>query len=208
MFIHFENWANYMGGIDARIPNQGTAIKAYATFSDPRDFFQNPALAVVEVNHEPFTIDEMFNYGDQREGYSGIGLESDLSRAHEMSLRFQPEIPLDDIAKKTVRAMMRLSHSSEFPAATNAMLAKDIDGTWYFNHPFSLFHGFEKLAPRKGRNMAIHFDILSPDSLELLSRVFDWNDASKLVPIREGKKIREADLARIFQEGNPKGKEF
>lgn len=196
-----------MSGIDKRIPNQGEVIKAYGTFTDPRDFFQDPNLAVMEFSHAPFLESEVFSYGQQREGYTGATLEEDLSRVTEMGLRFQPEIPLDDIAKKTTRAMVRLAHSTEFPAASAAMLALDPDGRWHFNHPFSLFHGFEKLTRKPERSMAIHFDIISPNSLELLGKVFDWKDPEKLVPIREGKRLREVDLGRIFQEGNPHGKE-
>lgn len=207
MFIHFENWSNYMSGIDKRIPNQGKVIKAYATFTDPRDFFQDASLAVLEFSHQPFKPDEEFFY-DGREGYTGAGLEADLSRTTEINLRFQPQIPLDEIAKKTTRTMMRLAHSEEFPAATAAMLARDPDGNWHFNHPFSLFHGFERLTRSPERSMAVHFDIISPQSLKLLSKVFDWEDPDRLVPTREGKRQREEDLGKIFQEGNSHSKEY
>ncbi len=208
MYIHFENWSNYMSGIDSGIPNQGKVIKAYGTFTDPRDFFQDPNLVVLEFSHAPFLESEVFAYGQQREGYTGDTLEHDLSRVTEMGLRFQPEIQLDDVAKKTTRAMIRLAHSSEFPAATAAMLALDPDGRWHFIHPFSLFHGFEKLTIKPERSMAIHFDIISPNSLELLSKVFDWEDPGRLVPIREGKRIRESDLRSIYQEGASRSKEY
>lgn len=207
MFIHFEDWSHYMGGLDKRIPNQQKAIKAYGSFTDPRDFLDDQQLFVMEVNHQPFLQDEVFQYGDSRAGYTGVGLEEDLSRAHQMSLRFKPTVPLDDIAKKTTRAMIRLAHSKDFPAAIDAMNARDLDGNWYFNHPFSLLHGFERLTRSRLRSMAIHFDILSPNSLDLLSKVFDWEDSSRLVPIREGLRLRESDISSYFPEGNPNPRE-
>ncbi len=206
MFIHFEDWSHYMNGIDSRIPHQGKVIKAYGTYTDPRDFFQDPDIAVLEFNHDPFLDNEVFSYGS-REGYGGATLEYDLSRVTDMDLRFQPEIPLDDIAKETTRAMVRLAHSKEFPAARAAMLARDSDGNWHFNHPFSLFHGFERLTRNPERSMAIHFDIISPQSLDLLGMVFDWREEKRLVGVREGKRIRESDFSTFFPEGNPQGKE-
>lgn len=201
MYVHFENWSRFARAADPRIPSSGHVIKAYASISDPRDLFDKKDVFTLEYSHKMFKSGEKFSYNG-REGYSGDELENDLVRSHEMPLRFKPVLPLDELSKQTTRTLMRLMHSREFPVVQQAMLAKDTEGKWYFEHPFSMLHGFEKLDQRAIRSISIHLDIISPNSLELLTKLFDWKDEGKLLEVREGVKLREHDLQAYGNEGN------
>jgi len=199
MFVHFENWSRFARAADPRIPSSGHVVKAYASFSNPRDLLDRNDLFILEYTHEKFKSDEKFSY-EGREGFSGGELETDLIRSHEMPLRFKPILPLDELSKQTTRTLMRFMHSSEFPVVQQAMLAKDTEGKWYFEHPFSMLHGFEKLDQRAIRSMSIHLDIISPNSLGLLRNLVNWKDESKLLDVREGVKLREHDLQLFGKE--------
>lgn len=208
MFVHFENWSSKQYLVDPRIPKSGNIIKAYTSFSDPREALGNDKLFILEFDHSPFHSHEKFAYKN-RKGYDGAKLEEDLENAMNLKLRFHPSQELSQVAKQVSRTLIRLGHSEIFPVIKDAMELTNDTGIFFFNHPFSVMHGFEKLGQHPKRDLAVHLDIIANHSFDLLKKLFDWQNEELLLKDREGSKFRKMELEKLgYIEGERRSKEY
>src|SRR3989344_505719 len=189
--LHFEDWTNDLtiATLDQKgLPHVGRVIKVFATKSDPRGVYRRPDLRVLPVPDEEFSFSEQYDYPNRN--YNGHELEADLNR-----------LSLDDVGKRTVRALFRFANSPEMRFCQRAMMATRPDGTWLIDHPFADIDGIVQAEKDPKRTNAIHLDVFLPQSIQALRKIVDLKNSLQILPAHEGlnRRLEEYPLTEGFR---------
>lgn len=187
MYLFFSDWSQFLPLLEARgIPHGGRIIKAYAVKQDPKITLKKPGLVVLESTTQPFTKDEVFDYGE-RGTYKGPKLEEEMQR-----------LGLSAIASQTIRALFRFANAKENAFCQYAMSIQ-VEGRWFIDHPFGGLHGLDKaIEDPERRSRSIHLDIFTERSLTVLRRIIDFERPELLAKSIE---VQRLINGRLFLEG-------
>ncbi len=165
MFIYFEDWTVpiYIDSLNKKsLRNEGRLIKAFASPIDPRKFFNQPKIKVLEVSSKNL-LSERFDYGN-RGVYDGEEIEEELEK-------------LTDVGKEIARSLFRFANWNEFQCCQAAMLEKK-DGKWLIDHPIKVLDSIDTAIQESKRVGTMHLDIFFPEVLKNLQTIVNLDKNS------------------------------
>lgn len=186
MYLHFEDWSSFIPWLDQRGVKHGEKIiKVYASDEDPREKFNKSTLAVVESSDEPFTEDDVFDFGE-RGVFTGLDYERSMA-----------ERGVNDKAARIARALARFATREDARFAYVGMQQVKADGTFLIGHPLDGIHGWEWVL--RGKEEFLHLDIFTSISLPRLRGIVDFENPALILTSQE-RMSREAEHPSVARE--------
>lgn len=171
-WIYVEDWSLdiFIKEIAPDLPHEDMLLKVFAMEGDPRgeNVFSNPNLFTQEVSGEPFSPEDVFQYGERT--WTGADIEEVLEKTAHQTLW------------KNARALFRFSHENGF---TNAAMLFQVNGKYRFDHPMVVIDGIDQLNER-----SIHLDIFFPTSVKALRHLMSSSESSEMANLMKGSKWR------------------
>ena len=174
MYLHFEDWSPFLPLLGRQGKKHGgKIIKVFATDDDPRERLNKSSLVVVESSDEPFTEEDVFDFGE-RGVYTGRDFEQAVA-----------EKGANDKATRIARALMRFATREDTGFAYVGMQIR-VGDRFLIEHPLDGLHGWERaVGGRAGLEETLHLDIFSPISLPRLRRIVDFEDPAQILSYQE-----------------------
>lgn len=186
MYLYFEDWSAFIADLEKKnVPHGGKIVKVFASEHDPREYFDNPRLSVVETDAAPLHQQDFYFHNNRV--FPGEEIEALMG-----------DVGLREPARRIVRALLRFADSAEI---WQEEMDIRVSCRRLINHPLDKIDGLIKAAVDPGgRTGIIHMDLFTAAALQRLKNVVDHDNRLLLVAARQGARFKMAVCSLIGEE--------
>jgi hypothetical protein len=190
MYLYFEDWSAFIGDLDKKnLPHDGKIVKVFASEQDPRVYFDDPRLKVVEIDATPLH-DQVFRFHNQR-----------VFQGEEIEV-FMADLGLHEPARQIVRSLLQFADRTEI---WQGEMGIRVSCRRLINHPLDKVDGlFKAAAQPQARTRIIHIDVFTAPALQKLKTIVDHDNGQLLVPALQGTRFKTAMCSLIEDRHTPK----
>lgn len=184
MYLFFSDWSRILPTLDKKnIPHGGRIIKAYGATQNPATFLDKPTLTVQEIEDAPFGINERYVFSKR-----GVFLGPELNL-------YLDELGVTPKGRRVITALFRFANLEQLELCQGAMTRMRGED-WVFNHPIEIIHGIKKIVQDQNRELKVHLDIFSEQSLKRLKRVVDYDNTEQIATHQEVSRVLKREVER------------